>query len=217
MKCFLEHLGVGQRQNKFDLLPGMSDVINMRHPTFFRRASPCRAAKLLVVVLFAASSGRIAPLHATEGKAYKMEKFVVNEKHLLCFGIAITLWRDANTGLVQAMYVKDVAPDSMAEKKGIRPGTRIWAIDNIPADNFEATFAADSELGKKFLNRQKDDKILLEVTLLGEHSTRTVVLQQNVMTVDVNVTTVNSAPKADWNWSPPKKAGGEPPSAAPPK
>ena len=108
-----------------------------------------------------------------------------------------------------AMYVKDVQPDSMAQQKGLLPGTRIWEIDKIPVENFEATFAPDSELGKKFLNRQKNDKILLEVTILGERSTRLVVLQQSPLIVEVNTKTVAQPPAHDWNWSPPEKPKGD--------
>lgn len=161
-----------------------------------------RVLSLIMVLVFTAC---VSSARAAEDKPVQMEKFIVNDKHMLCFGVALTLWKDKNTGRVLAMYVKDVHPDSMAQKKGIRPGTRIWEIDNVPVENFEATFDPESDLGKKFLNRQKNDTILLDVTVIGERTSRPVVLEQDRLTVTVNLKDVNKGPSADWNWAPPKK------------
>lgn len=162
-----------------------------------------RCVRQASVLLFGLTC--LAPGYAAESKPYQMEKFVVNDKHLLCFGVALTLWKDKNTGLVMAVYVSDVHPDSMAYEKGLRPGTRIWEIDKLPVESLEASFAPESELGKKFLNRQRNDKILLEVTLVGERSTRMVVLEQSPLRVTVKLKDPIPAPPGDWNWAPPKK------------
>ncbi len=115
----------------------------------------------------------------------QMERFVVHENPMLCFGIAVTLWEDKNTRRVLEMYVKAVQPDSMAEDKGLRPGTRIWSIDGLPVDGFEATFAPDSDLGRKFLNRLRGEVIVLEVKVQGEHNSRFVSLTQSQLTITV--------------------------------
>jgi C-terminal processing protease CtpA/Prc len=120
-----------------------------------------------------------------ESKPTQMEKFVVNEKHLLCFGLALSLWENKNSGYVLAMYVKDVAPGSMAEQKGLRPGSRIWAIDGVPVTGFAATFSVGSELGRKFVDRKRGDVIVLEATPQGEARSRFISLTQSPLTVTV--------------------------------
>ena len=137
----------------------------------------------------------------TDGKPQVMQKFTVNEKHLLCFGVAITLWEDKNSGLVLEMYVRDVAPGSMAESKGLRPGTRIWAIDGISAESFEATFAAGSGLAEKFLNRKPGDQIVLELAPApGERHSRLIVLKQGALAQGLTLHDEAAPPPDDWNW-----------------
>lgn len=156
---------------------------------------------LAMLAILAAAHGAGAP-----EKARVMERYEVNETHLLSFGLAITLWEEKSSGRVLEMYIKDVAPGSMAEAKGLRPGTRIWAIDAVPVDSFEATFDAGSELGKKFLNRSPHDKIVLEVApMIGERHTRVVVLEQSPFDSHLTVTNKAKPPPADWNWKPEKK------------
>lgn len=109
----------------------------------------------------------------------KMEKFLVNEKHLLCFGLALELWEDKNNQRVLAIYVKAVAPGSMAEQEGIVPGTRVYGIEGIPAESFQATFAAGSELNKLFVDRQSGDRVTLELKFLGKRGTKFITLVQD--------------------------------------
>lgn len=143
----------------------------------------------------------LAGFAGTDGKPQVMEKFTVNEKHLLCFGVAITLWEDKNSGRVLEMYVRDVASGSMAESKGLRPGTRIWAIDGIPADSFEATFSAGSGLAGKFLNRKPGEQIVLEVAPVpGEKRTRLIVLKQGALAQGLTLQDEAAPPPDDWNW-----------------
>ena len=148
----------------------------------FKRVSPGQASLLALLVISAAG---ISPSLSAEPKPVQMEKFVVNDKHLLCFGVALTLWEDKNTGRVREMYIKAVAPDSMAEEKGLRPGTRVWSIDAVGVDNFDATFSAGSALGDKFLNRQRGDVIVLEVKVQGELKSRFVTLTQSPLKISV--------------------------------
>jgi hypothetical protein len=107
-----------------------------------------------------------------------MQKYVVNDKHLLCFGLAIELWEDKNTQRVLAMYVKAVQPESMAELEGLAPGTRIFGIEGIPVEDFQATFGEGSELNKIFLNRKNGDRVTLEIKLQDRRGTKFVTLVQ---------------------------------------
>lgn len=142
-----------------------------------------RPARLLLLTGLALAG--IPGTARAEPKPTQMEKFVVNEKHLLCFGLALSLWENKNSGFVLAMYVKDVAPGSMAEEKGLRPGSRIWAIDGIDVTSFEATFSAGSELGRKFLDRKRGEVIVLEATPQGETRPRFISLTQSPLRINV--------------------------------
>jgi hypothetical protein len=107
----------------------------------------------------------------------QMQKFVVNDKHLLCFGIGIELWKDKNTDQVLAMYVKTVQENSMAELEGIVPGT----------------FGEGSELNRIFLNRKNGDRVTLEIKQLGKRGSTFVTLVQNT---GMNVTISKNHPNA---------------------
>ena len=123
---------------------------------------------LILLAVGLALPVRAAPAEPSSAgqRPVQMEKFVVNDKHLLCFGLGIEFWEDKNTGQVLAMYVKAVAPDSMAEHEGMVPGTRIYGIEGIGVENFLATFAAGSELNKLFVDRKSGDRVTLEVKIL---------------------------------------------------
>jgi hypothetical protein len=118
-----------------------------------------------------------------ETKPVRMERFVVSDKYLLSFGVAVTLMEDRNTHRVLEMSITAVQSGSMAEDKGLCPGTKIWSIDGRSAYDFPATFDADSDLGEKFLNRRSGDVIVLEVTLPTERKTRFVSLTQNPLEI----------------------------------
>ena len=152
------------------------------HLLEFKHVTPGSVSLLTLLVMALAA---ISPAARAETKPVQMEKYVVNDKHLLCFGVALTLWEDKNTGRVLEMYIKAVAPDSMAEEKGLRPGTRVWSIDAVPVNNFDATFAAGSALGEKFLNRKRGEVIVLEVKVQTELKSRFVSLTQSPLKITV--------------------------------
>jgi hypothetical protein len=158
----------------------------------FRRGTQ---AALISLALLSAFAARATPAETGTDKSppVQMQKFVVNDKHLLCFGIALELWEDKNTQNVLAMYVKAVAPGSMAEQEGIVPGTRIYTVEGISVENFEATFRAGSELNKLFVDRQTGDRVTLEVKFLGKYGTKFITLVQNP---GMKVTISNNHPPA---------------------
>ena len=139
----------------------------------------------LSLILTTVAVTGVALVARAEDKPVQLERFVVSEKHQLSFGMAITLWEDKNTGRVLAMYVKQVQPDSMTEQLGIRPGTRIWTIDGVPVENFDATFDVASELGQKFVNRQRGASIVREFKVEGERKSQFVRLIQSPLTITV--------------------------------
>jgi C-terminal processing protease CtpA/Prc len=108
--------------------------------------------------------------------AVTMDKFTVASKHLQSFGIALEFWENKSTQRVMEMYIKEVQQGSMAEDKGLTKGTRIFEIDGIPVDSFDATFAVGSDLNKIFIDRKNGDRVTLEVKIPGTHGLRTVTL-----------------------------------------
>ena len=95
------------------------------------------------------------------------------------FGIGITFWEDKNTQRVLEMTVNSVRPDSGAEFEGLTPGTRIWTINGVPVDNFEASLETGAELNKIFINRKRGDQVTLEVAQPGHRGTRFVTLTED--------------------------------------
>lgn len=135
---------------------------------------------LVSLSLLSAAAARATPAASDDDNRppVTMQKYVVNDKHLLCFGVAIELWEDKNTQRVLAMYVKAVQPESMAELEGLAPGTRIFGIEGIPVEDFTATFGEGSELNRIFLNRKNGDRVTLEVKMEGKRGTKFVTLVQ---------------------------------------
>ncbi len=107
----------------------------------------------------------------------QMERFVVNDKHLLSFGVAISLWEEKSSGRVLEMHVTGVQEGGMAEQVGVIPGTRIYGINGREIYNFQATFSAGSELNALFVNRPKGDRVTLEVVKPGHHKAEFVTLE----------------------------------------
>ena len=145
-----------------------------------------RRLRFLLVAL--ASTVGLSPLLAepgTEGKT-RMDRFVVSEKHLLSFGIAITLWEDKFSGRVLEMHVPQVQEGGNAEQEGVIAGTRIYGINGRDVNNFLATFSAGSELNQLFIDRAKGDQITLEVLKPGHRTAEFVTLQnQSGLTVKI--------------------------------
>lgn len=151
---------------------------------------------LIYLALLSALTARAAPAGsgADNHPPVKMEKFVVNDRHLLCFGLGLELWEDKNTHRVLAMYVKAVQPESMADQEGITPGSRIFGINGLAVDNFSATFGEGSELNQLFINRKNGDRVTLELKLMNKRGTRFITLVQHS---GLNVNISQNHPKAD--------------------
>lgn len=98
----------------------------------------------------------------------------------LSFGVSLSLWKDAHTGLVKAMYIDKVKSDSSAEEHGFGPRTRIYRIDGKPVEEMKATFNGDSELNKIFINRKVGSKIVVEAIPEGAFASKTVTLVEKV-------------------------------------
>jgi hypothetical protein len=101
----------------------------------------------------------------------QLERFVVNDKHLLSFGIALNLWEDKASGRVLEMHVTGVQDGGMAEQEGVVAGTRVYGINGRDICSFLATFASGSELNDLFVNRPRGDRVTLEVVKPGHRKT----------------------------------------------
>ena len=106
----------------------------------------------------------------------QMERFVVNDKHLLSFGIALDVWEEKSSGRVLEMHVTGVQAGGMAEQEGVIPGTRVYGINGRDIYSFMATFGSGSELNGLFVNRGRGDQVTLEVVKPGHRKTEFVTL-----------------------------------------
>lgn len=136
---------------------------------------PATKLRLLAAMVSLLTPSALVAAGAKE-PATRMEKYVVSAKHLLSFGIAITLWEDKNSGLVLEMYVTGVQEGGFAEQEGIISGTRIYGINGATVYSFPATFSSGSELSQLFVDRAKGDKVTLEVVKPGHRKSEFVTL-----------------------------------------
>jgi C-terminal processing protease CtpA/Prc len=83
----------------------------------------------------------------------------------LSFGFAIKVTRIEGTNALMEMQVARVQAGSDAERKGLKAGARIFAIDGKKASTYQATFAYGSELNRIFIDRPEGAKVTLEVLL----------------------------------------------------
>jgi len=106
----------------------------------------------------------------------------------LCFGVSLSLWKDGNTGLVTAMYIDKVKPDSSAEEHGLGPRTRIYRINDQSVEEMVASFNGDTELNKIFIDRQIGSRITIEAIPEGASKPKTITLVEKAKaTIQINV------------------------------
>jgi PDZ domain len=98
----------------------------------------------------------------------KMEPVIVSGDSLLSFGFSIRVVRTESPRQLVGMYVDRVQKGSDAEKKGLRVGMQIVAVDHRAAASFDPTFASGSDLAKIFVGRHDGDSVVLDVLETGK-------------------------------------------------
>lgn len=127
----------------------------------------------------AESAGSKEQAVAAAGPVVKLEPYVINElPPKLCFGVSLSVWENANTGKVMAIYINKVKAQSDAEAAGFGPRTRIYRINGNPVEEMSASFNGDSELNRIFINRKIGEKITVEAVPEGGTTSKTVTLME---------------------------------------
>jgi hypothetical protein len=115
------------------------------------------------------------------GPLIKLEPYLANEAPpKLCFGVSLSVWENANTGKVMAIYITRVKEKSDALEAGFGPRTRNYRIDGKPVEEMSASFNDDSELNRLFINRKLGAKITVEAVPEGSNTSKTVTLMERV-------------------------------------
>lgn len=140
---------------------------------------------------------------AAPGPAVKLEPYVVDElPPKLCFGVSLSVWKNANTGKVMAIYINKVKAKSDAEVAGFGARTRIYRINGKPVEEMSASFNDDSELNRIFINRKLGEKITVEAVPEGSNQSKTVTLMERInLGVEFNSGKPNQQ-KQGFAWRP---------------
>jgi C-terminal processing protease CtpA/Prc len=107
-------------------------------------------------------------------EAFKIEGTFIPK---LSFGLSLDVWKNNHTQKVSAIYVRGVKFGSSAARTGLCARTRIYSIDGAPVEDFAASFFRGTELYRKFVDRHEGDRVVLEVAVPGEGTTKFVTLE----------------------------------------
>ncbi|HEY4299695.1 MAG TPA: PDZ domain-containing protein [Candidatus Didemnitutus sp.] len=131
---------------------------------------------LAVVALFTAAfvyGGKGAPPPPTEGGVVTLETFKIKAMATSNFTIGIQIYVYPATKKVGMILISWVADGSDAEKKGLKVGDKIVAINGTPVNGMDSEVSRDSQIGRLFLNRAPNAPLDLEVEM---HRTEQVTL-----------------------------------------
>ncbi len=131
---------------------------------------------LAAVPAAAGSAGPQKPAAADAGAPVPLPAILVQAKPLTSFGLSLQLIAVRQTKQILRMFVREVVPNSEADFNGLQPGTEILSIDGRAVDTFTVRFDAESDLGRRFVNRHRGDRVRLFIRSPGDPAGRNVEL-----------------------------------------
>jgi len=118
---------------------------------------------LLCLATVSAKDKPAGPPVANEDKILVLEPFHIQGKPISSYAFDMRIYGDRDTKKVKRILVMRVLPGTDAEKLGLQPGDEIVKIDGVAVKDMDAEVAADSPLGRIFLNRDPGEPLNLEV------------------------------------------------------
>jgi C-terminal processing protease CtpA/Prc len=98
----------------------------------------------------------------------EMEPCIIHETSQLSFGFSVRVVRRAKSQSLLSMSVDRVLEASDADRKGLKAGSVILAINRKPLSAYPATFEPGSELAKLFIGRPDGASILIKYLAPGK-------------------------------------------------
>lgn len=114
----------------------------------------------------AEASARLA--EASNTQPMVLEPMVVYGETKLAFGFGLRVVRIGNPHVLLELTVDRVKVGSEAERKGLKPGSRIVSINGREVSSYEATFVHGSELNSLFVDRPEGASVTMEVLAPGK-------------------------------------------------
>ncbi len=118
---------------------------------------------LLCLAPVFAKEKEASPPVANEGKVLVLDPFHIQGKPISSFAFDMRIFGNPDTKKVERIFITRVLPNTDAEKLGLQAGDEIVKIDGVAVKDMDGAVAADSQLGRIFLNRDPGTPLNLEV------------------------------------------------------
>ena len=118
-------------------------------------------------------SGNVQPL--------VLEPMMVYGDTRLAFGFGLRITRIENPRVVLDLVVDRVQVGSDAERKGLRPGSKIVSINGRDVSQYEATFEHGSELNRILVDRPEGARVTMQVLVPGKKKPQTLTIVRRTL------------------------------------
>ncbi|MEJ1972562.1 MAG: PDZ domain-containing protein [Lacunisphaera sp.] len=122
------------------------------------------SALLALLCLAPASAKDKAPSPPpVDDKVVVLQPFEIKGKPIISFALDLRIYMDPATRKVERIFITRVWENTDAEHAGLQVGDEIVKVDGMSVRELDARVAADSPLGRIFLNRPPGEPLRLDV------------------------------------------------------